>query len=73
MILPVVWRQAFVADTEVGRLLICRVPGAFDGYLDGEYVAGGMSLTEAKERMQEIVRKRAASVVALQETGQERR
>lgn len=62
--LSVLWRQAFVADTEVGRLLICRVPGAFDGYLDGEHVTSGMSLGETKEKMQEIIMQKAANRAA---------
>lgn len=56
--LPIDWHQAWVSDTEIGRLLICRVRGAFDGYLDGECVSAGLSLREIKERMQEIVRQR---------------
>ncbi len=48
--LSVEWRQAYVADTEIGRMLVCRVRGAFDGYLNGIYVASGLSPQEAKQR-----------------------
>jgi hypothetical protein len=50
--LPLEWRRAWVAYTEAGVVVICKLRrGFFDCYLDGELVASAMSIEEAKDRI----------------------